>query len=73
MQAITGFSKLSKLEKINFLVEKYLGNSSALKETIKSFWHNNEQEQRIFDEFSENTLTNLKRVSVIFVLDFFDL
>lgn len=58
MQKITGFSKLSKLEKINFLVEKYLGNSSSLKDTIKSFWHNNEEEQRVFDEFSENTLTN---------------
>ena len=58
MQVIKGFSKLSKLDKINFLVEKYLGNSSILKGTIKSFWHNNEQEQRIFDEFSENTLTN---------------
>lgn len=58
VQTIEGFSKLSKLEKIEFLVEKYLGKSQIKKETFKSFWVKNEKEQQLFDEFSENTISN---------------
>lgn len=55
---VSGFSKLTKIEKINFLVENYFNNSSRVKNLLVDFWHNNEDAQRIFDEFSENTLTN---------------
>lgn len=58
MQPIEGFSKLSKLEKIDFLVDQYLGKSQIKKETFKSFWVKNENEQKLFDEFSENTISN---------------
>lgn len=58
MNPISGFSKLSKLEKINYLVENYLGKSTFSKSKIQSFWHDNENEQRVFDDFSENTVTN---------------
>ncbi|PJB54213.1 MAG: hydroxymethylglutaryl-CoA reductase, partial [Bdellovibrio sp. CG_4_9_14_3_um_filter_39_7] len=58
MQPIEGFSKLSKLEKIDFLVKSYLSNSSVKKETLKSFWIKEEKQQQLFDEFSENTISN---------------
>lgn len=58
MKEISGFSKLSKLEKINFLVDDVLDSGKSTGDLIKSFWHNDEEEQRVFDEFSENTLTN---------------
>jgi len=58
LQPIEGFSKLSKLEKIDFLVKSYLSNSSVKKETLKSFWIKEEKQQQLFDEFSENTISN---------------
>lgn len=55
---VAGFSKLSKNEKINYLVQECFGESEEAKETIQSFWHNDPSEQKVFDEFSENTITN---------------
>ena len=55
---IKGFSKLSKLEKIDFLVENYFQNIESSKVMLKKFWHSDENIQRTIDEFSENTLTN---------------
>lgn len=55
---VTGFSKLSKVEKINYLVENFFHGSERVKNSIKEFWHDNPTSQRIFDEFSENTITN---------------
>ncbi|WP_034721557.1 hydroxymethylglutaryl-CoA reductase, degradative [Bacteriovorax sp. DB6_IX] len=55
---ISGFSKLSKVEKIDYLVENYFSGSKRVKSEIKAFWHDNPDSQRIFDEFSENTITN---------------
>ena len=54
----TGFSKLSKQEKLSFLVENYLDKSPYRKKLIESFWHSDEKTQQSFDEFSENTITN---------------
>jgi hydroxymethylglutaryl-CoA reductase len=58
LNPISGFSKLSKLEKINYLVENYLDKNKFSKNKIQSFWHENEVEQKVFDDFSENTVTN---------------
>lgn len=58
MVQVNGFSKLSKLEKINFLIENYLNGTKSEKRMIQSFWHPDEQAQKIFDEFSENTISN---------------
>jgi hydroxymethylglutaryl-CoA reductase len=56
MELISGFSKLSKEDKIKWL-GKQIGDESLLAE-FQSFWHTNEKVQKHFDEFSENTLTN---------------
>ena len=53
---ISGFSKLSKEEKINFLAEHLISSEDS--STIKSFWHANIGLQKTLDEFSENTITN---------------
>ena len=55
---INGFSKFSKEQKINFLLENYLNGDQAKKACLQSFWHTDENRQRLFDEFSENTVTN---------------
>lgn len=55
---ISGFSKLSKVEKIDYLVENYFSGSDRVKDEIKAFWHDNPSSQKVFDEFSENTITN---------------
>ena len=58
MEPISGFSKLSKLEKIDLLSQRYFSDGRRVRETFKRFWHHDETEQKVFDEFSENTLTN---------------
>ena len=55
---ISGFSKLTKLEKINYVVETFLNGSKRAKDEILSFWHEDPDLQKVFDEFSENTVTN---------------
>src|SRR5687768_1127982 len=52
-----GFSKLSKEDKLRF-VAKLTKNPEEFVVELKSFWHPNEDLQKKFDEFSENTLTN---------------
>ena len=54
---ISGFSKLSKVEKIQWLVQNFLPNQSST-EILTKYWHHQESQQSFFDEFAENTLTN---------------
>ena len=56
-QIIKGFSKLSKEKKLN-LVAGHLENPKQAESLLKSFWHDDPRQQSLFDEFSENTLTN---------------
>jgi hydroxymethylglutaryl-CoA reductase len=58
VEPINGFSKLSKIEKLNVLVDRYLAGNQGAKNRMLGFWHADEKEQKVFDEFSENTLTN---------------
>jgi len=54
---ISGFSKLSKEEKIKLVCQK-LTNPSAVEQIVKSYWHRDDNTQKLLDEFSENTLSN---------------
>ena len=54
---IKGFSKLLKEEKLK-LVAEYFENPGEVISLLKSFWHTDESQQKLFDEFSENTITN---------------
>lgn len=55
---VKGFSKLSKLEKIDFIADNYFSGGESVKTQFKRFWLNDENLQKTIDEFSENTLTN---------------
>jgi hydroxymethylglutaryl-CoA reductase len=54
---IRGFSKLLKEDKLK-LVAEYFENPGEVIELLKSFWHVDEDQQKLFDEFSENTISN---------------
>lgn len=58
MKKISGYSKLTKQQKIDWLVENYLDNDEAAKAELISYWHRNLETQNTLDEFSENTITN---------------
>lgn len=58
MKTVSGFSKLNKTEKIQWLSSQLDQDSKALVDEMTNFWHQDEKLQKQFDEFSENTLTN---------------
>ncbi|RKS55092.1 3-hydroxy-3-methylglutaryl-coenzyme A reductase [Gillisia mitskevichiae] len=55
---ITGFSKLNKEEKINWLLKTYLQNSEDSEKILKQYWNVNDEVQQLHEEFTENTLSN---------------
>ena len=57
-QAVSGFSKLSKDEKINWIAKTYFSNPSQAIATIKQYWNNDSKLQQLHDEFIENTISN---------------
>ena len=57
-RVIKGFSKLTKLEKINFVSENFFTDSKRAKNDLLKFWHSDENVQKVIDDFSENTLSN---------------
>ena len=55
---VKGFSKLSKKEKINWLVSSYFKNDSNAVNILKQYWNSDESLQNLHDEFSENSISN---------------
>jgi hydroxymethylglutaryl-CoA reductase len=55
---VSGFSKLSKRGKLRWLAENFFNNPEEVARELKSFWYGDPQKQKIFDEFSENTISN---------------
>ena len=56
--AIAGFSKLSKEDKINWIANSYFSDASEAVSTIKKYWNTDSKIQQLHDEFIENTITN---------------
>jgi len=56
--AVAGFSKLSKEQKINWIANEYFTNPNEAIATIKNYWNSDEKLQKLHDEFIENTITN---------------
>jgi hydroxymethylglutaryl-CoA reductase len=56
-RSMEGFSKLSKTEKIERLAGLF-PNSKNIVATLVSFWHSDREIQKLFDQFSENTISN---------------
>ena len=55
---ISGFSKLTKGEKIEWLSKTYLSENKAAISTLKKYWNRDEKLQKLHDEFIENTVSN---------------
>lgn len=58
MSKISGFSKLTKLQKIDWITEHYLSHYPKAKTIIKQYWNTDEALQKLHDEFTENTISN---------------
>ena len=55
---ISGFSKLTKEEKINWLATNYFTNQPEIISTIKQYWNDDKKLQQLHDDFIENTISN---------------
>ncbi|WP_159022575.1 hydroxymethylglutaryl-CoA reductase, degradative [Formosa sp. L2A11] len=57
-ETISGFSKLSKSKKIDWIVNTYFSNQENAKKILKQYWNSDEKLQQLHDEFIENTISN---------------
>lgn len=57
-QAVSGFSKLSKEEKIQWIAQTYFNTPEEAEKVLKQYWNQDHKLQQLHDEFIENTLTN---------------
>ena len=55
---ISGFSKMTKAKKIEWIASHYFKNSKNTIAILKQYWNSDAQLQQLHDEFTENTLTN---------------
>lgn len=55
---ISGFSKLTKEEKISWLAANYFNNQPQIIDTVKQYWNVDEKLQQLHDDFTENTISN---------------
>jgi hydroxymethylglutaryl-CoA reductase len=58
MNTVSGFSKMSKLQKIEWLSSQLDEKTREMVLNLKEYWHPDQELQKRFDEFSENTLSN---------------
>lgn len=56
-EIICGFSKFSKEQKLEYISNLFENPAEFIRE-LKSFYHDDPEKQKIFDEFSENTISN---------------
>ncbi len=56
--AISGFSKLSKAEKISWITKNYFNGDQKSSKLLQTYWNSDEQLQQLHDEFIENTISN---------------
>ena len=57
-KSISGFSKLSKQKKIEWIIDTYFPNNDDAAKIIKQYWNDDKLLQKLHDEFIENTITN---------------
>lgn len=57
-KTISGFSKLTKEEKIDWLAKTYFNNQPEIIQTITQYWNVDEKLQQLHDDFIENTISN---------------
>lgn len=57
-KTISGFSKLNKRGKIKWIVENFFKDPESVMKELTSYWLKNEEQQKVLDGFSENTISN---------------
>ncbi|WP_372793662.1 hydroxymethylglutaryl-CoA reductase, degradative [Lutibacter sp.] len=57
-KTVDGFSKFSKLEKVNWLVSTFFNDDSKVKQVLMQYWNSNPLLQDLHDDFIENTISN---------------
>lgn len=55
---VSGFSKLSKADKIKWLAEHHFNNDQNTMDTLTTYWNSDQKLQQLHDEFTENTISN---------------
>ena len=55
---ISGFSKLSKNEKIDWIIKVFFKNDISKRKILTDYWNSNKKIQSIHDEFIENSISN---------------
>ena len=55
---VSGFSKKSKQEKIEWISQTCFANPQQAKSVLEIYWHTDEKLQRLHDEFIENAVSN---------------
>lgn len=57
-KSVSGFSKLSKEEKISWIANQYFTNPEKAVSLLTNYWHQDLKLQQLHDDFIENTITN---------------
>lgn len=57
-KSISGFSKLTKEEKINWIASTHFADVENAIQIIKKYWNSDAELQKLHDEFIENTISN---------------
>ncbi|WP_054851997.1 hydroxymethylglutaryl-CoA reductase, degradative [Olleya sp. ITB9] len=55
---VSGFSKLSKTAKIDWLIKNHLSDQKNAKDILTQYWNSDQKLQQLHDEFIENTVSN---------------
>lgn len=58
MEIVNGFSKLTKEQKIDWIVERYFDDNQEFSALLRKYWNTDPKLQKLHDEFIENTITN---------------
>lgn len=58
VQPVSGFSKKSKTQKIDWLADNYLQKNPDAVQILSSYWNADPSLQQLHDDFIENTLSN---------------
>ena len=58
VNSVSGFSKFTKAEKIDWLISNHFLNNAKAKANLERYWNSNERLQKLHDEFTENTISN---------------
>ncbi len=55
---ISGFSSMRKRDKIKWIAKNFFKDPEVVIKELSSYWHSNDEQQKILDGFSENTISN---------------